>query len=275
MGELPPGVKNCIALETQQAGPPLISPATVGGASLFVNAIVGSALLLWNAIWLKQWGHALLALVFGGLGAVLVKTSFQPNLYWLMGHFFSAACLILVSRTQRDGYHGHLYDGGGRLPLAPLVSLLCALQILYLDSLSQAPAKTAKATRPTPIPVAVATTPAAAPNQGSMVYREGQLLVEYKDVDLAQVQLITRVLVEHGLCETQQPGRAAVLGTPQFLGIIAVLPAEVTEITPAIEAVFQQALTRLTSAQNPPRPVGLEVYFHDHRPAGSYQLSQP
>lgn len=248
---------------------PLISPAAIAAGALFVNAILGSALLLWNALCLRQWGLALLALVWGALCAGLAKTGFEPNLYWLLAHFFSAACVIALSRGHREGYYGHLYDGGGHLPAGLVISLLCALQLLYLGSFNDKPPPTP----PSPRTAAVSSTPT--PVATSPVHKEGQLTVEYKGVDLPLVQFVTKVLVENGVCDPRQPGQAAVWGGPESLRVIAVLPPGISQITPEVEAVLQQVLSQLTTSQNPPRPVQLQLYFNDRRPAGSYQLSQP
>lgn len=242
---------------------PLVSPPAIGWASFLVNPLVGVALLLWNALWLRQWLLAMVSIGIEWGGVWLVRTHFHANLFWFLMHLVGAALVARASTLQKELYLGHLYDGGSRLPIAPLLSLLCALQLLLLGSPSQ----------PVTAPVAPTASQSPAPPVPHLAagrYQQGSLAIDYRDVPIELAQSLASVLLSAGIFSEQQTGWAGLNDSPAGLQITLVLPPNAT-ITADYESRFQATADGLASSIDPPQTVWVQVYSAERQPIKAFK----
>lgn len=199
----------------------LISPSVAPLASLCVNAVVGLAVLLWNAVCLGRWSQAL-----GLLGLMLADAwwlrRFQWTPAWLLFHLASAWVVRGLSLGQRERFLRFRFQGGQTLPVGLAISLLCSLQLLGLNaSRIKKPSMGAGVSGARP----AASTPT--PTLPAGVYQQGELRVEYHNTDEGQARRLATALLSSGLWRAEERRTAVLEVQPQELKVVLILPPEV------------------------------------------------
>ncbi len=223
----------------------LIPPGVAPLASLCVNAVVGLAILLWNAVCLGRWVQAL-----GLLTLLLVDAwwlrRFHWNAPWLIFHLASAWAVRGLSAGQVDAFLRFRFQGGRALPVGLALSLLCSLQLLGLNS--------TRVKKPATGSQAASVQPAAGqptPSQPVGVYRQAELTVEYHNADEEQARHLTTALLSSGLWRAEEKRTAVLEVLPTELKVVLIVPPEAGNLNDA----FKQQLSRMIQILAPTRKV--------------------
>ena len=262
------------------AGPYLVSAASIGWASLFVNCLLGLALMLWNAIWLRRWGTSLLlAILICGVFLTTIK-HFTPHPAWFLGNCILGLGLRKQSQTLfATDYFRSVFDGARQLSVVPLISVLSAVQIFSLTPMVKKqwladidPVRHPRLARNTPNPSSVNRSPQAlpAPTSGHLV--QGRDTVDYRDVPQAKAEVLARTLRETGYFNAGADGWAAFDETPQGLRVtLRLSPGQLH--SPTLEPQYQKMFTAIDLALGSQGELWIEVYSYDRQTVRRYRPS--
>jgi hypothetical protein len=247
------------SLQTQ--GPFLVSAESIGWASLFVNCILGLVLMLWNAIWLRRWGASLVLAILICSGVLGVLHRFTPHPAW----FLVNCVLAMVLRKQAHSLFGldyfrKLFDGARTVSVVPLISVLCAAQILALTPIVK---------RQWLADIDPVRHPRSLANNGQVGrYVAGRNTVEYRDCPQSRAELLLRTLIAVGYFGSAGEGWAGLDETPKGLRV-TLRPIGPSQ-TQLGDLQFQKIRSNVDSALGAGGQLWLEVYGSDRQTVRRY-----
>lgn len=260
----------------------LVSAASIGWASLFVNSLLGLALMLWNAIWLRRWGTSLvLAILICGVFLATIK-HFTPHPAWFLGNCILAFGLRRQSQSLFAlDYFRCLFDGARPLSVVPLISVLSAVQIFSLTPMVKKqwladidPVRHPRLGRNSSPPDRSSSKPSAlvpTPTTGHLV--QGRNAVDYRDVSQAQAEALSRALSETGYFGATGDGWAALDLTAKGLRVTLRLPPGQSH-TEAGDQHFQKMRGAVDAALGANGQLWIEVYSYDRQAVRRYLPSK-
>jgi hypothetical protein len=233
---------------------PLISPRNIFLSALFVNALVGCLGILYNSILLFRIGPIAASLLAAGVWLWLVP-GVKSRLLWWFIHLAGAVLVWRLSRTQAEDFLRQRFHGRRELPLAPLLALLCALQIL-----SFVPTPTAK-TPPKTLSSAP-TQPLVTPHISNtvQVVQVEKLMVSYQGIPTEMAQNLAKGLIEVGFYSANQVSELGIRAEPTALRLLLVLAPGEEALSPEKKDRLVSFKTRLGQLLRAPVPIVLDVY---------------
>jgi hypothetical protein len=125
--------------DARRGAVPLLEPVLLGYVALMLGTAAAALLALYNAVALRRWGLALVALAigavgwagFGGVALVMASAGVEePALLLLAARVLSVGFGVLLAWSQWEAARGHGFLDGKAVPLLPSILAGFALTLM-------------------------------------------------------------------------------------------------------------------------------------------------